>query len=360
MGKKAAKSLLYVVCIIGTVALCSISIIAAFTRYVSPVDSSAMTILGLLTPLWLILNFIVAIIWFAKLRIWGIIPLIAIACNWNYLSSMYRFGSDGSVKSNATQLNVCTYNAHTFNDDYTGYSAKEVANFIRESKIDVFCVQEYGSSGNFTTDSVTALFSDILEYSYIPAVATETDAAIFSSYPIIRHGFASRNGNASNRTIWCDIVKSNDTIRIYNIHLQSTEVNQVMHRAKRIEAAGGNVSEHIGNSVADNAKKRAFQALAVRDSIKQVSLPVILCGDFNDTPSSYTYQLFNEILTDGFKESGSGLGTTFRYFGDILRIDYIFYSKDFSSIHYAVADKDWSDHKPVVTTLIIKDSSSFE
>jgi endonuclease/exonuclease/phosphatase family metal-dependent hydrolase len=83
---------------------------------------------------------------------------------------------------------------------------------------------------------------------------------------------------------------------------------------------------------------------------------VVVCGDFNDTPNSYTYHQISKGLNDAFREAGSGIGTT--YVGKIpfLRIDYILYSKErFDPLYFKVIRKNLSDHYPVVSTLKIKD-----
>ena len=79
--------------------------------------------------------------------------------------------------------------------------------------------------------------------------------------------------------------------------------------------------------------------------------PIFLAGDFNDTPSSYTYRTMKGDMTDGFRDSGSGYGGTFRYLGGVLRIDYIFYDDAFEGIRYYMPPEDVSDHKAVVAEL---------
>ncbi|MBK6641784.1 MAG: hypothetical protein IPG39_11360 [Bacteroidetes bacterium] len=69
--------------------------------------------------------------------------------------------------------------------------------------------------------------------------------------------------------------------------------------------------------------KRAAQADMISKHIGTSPYPVIVCGDFNDTSLSYTYKTISAGLLDAFRESGSGMGST--YTGPIpgLRIDYI-------------------------------------
>jgi len=90
------------------------------------------------------------------------------------------------------------------------------------------------------------------------------------------------------------------------------------------------------------------------DHIYDCPYPVVLAGDFNDTPVSYAYNQTRKYLTDSFVESGSGVGCT--YIGDFpsFRIDYVFHSEEIESANYTTLDYHFSDHKPVYCKLRIK------
>ena len=81
---------------------------------------------------------------------------------------------------------------------------------------------------------------------------------------------------------------------------------------------------------------------------------LVLAGDFNDTPSSYTYREMKGALTDGFRRCGNGYGGTFRYLGGLLRIDYVFYDDTFECVRYYMPSEVVSDHKVVIAELRFK------
>ncbi len=65
------------------------------------------------------------------------------------------------------------------------------------------------------------------------------------------------------------------------------------------------------------------------DEIRQIleqykSLPVILCGDFNDTPNSPTHRKVKEAFEDGWKSVGKGEGFSYSSTQPQKRIDYVF------------------------------------
>ena len=100
--------------------------------------------------------------------------------------------------------------------------------------------------------------------------------------------------------------------------------------------------------------KRAEQVEILRNEIENSPYPVIVCGDFNDTPVSYTYKNLKKDLKDSFVESGKGMGTSYQEFILPLRIDFILHDQKLLSDGYQVRDVDYSDHKPVQANLWFK------
>jgi len=106
--------------------------------------------------------------------------------------------------------------------------------------------------------------------------------------------------------------------------------------------------------MSENAKKRANQVDLLYQIIDTTKHAIIVCGDFNDTPTSYTYYRMKEKLEDGFQSAGSGFESTFRYLHRFLRIDYIFHSKELTGRKYSTPSFDFSDHNPVIMELSVK------
>ena len=94
-------------------------------------------------------------------------------------------------------------------------------------------------------------------------------------------------------------------------------------------------------------RKRAHQADVLSDHIHTSPYPVIVCGDFNDTPVSYTYHKIRGDLVDAFIESGRGIGNTYSGMFPSYRIDYILHSRNLRSGGFETVRVDYSDHFPV-------------
>ena len=97
----------------------------------------------------------------------------------------------------------------------------------------------------------------------------------------------------------------------------------------------------------ENILKRAEQARTIASLVSVTEYPVILCGDFNDTPGTYTYETLKGDLQDGFVSAGKGYAATYRGFHNLLRIDYLFHSATLTAIKYKTIPYEMSDHNPV-------------
>ena len=147
-----------------------------------------------------------------------------------------------------------------------------------------------------------------------------------------------------------DLLVGGDTVRLFAVHLQTSGIAQLRHRFRKDYDRDAPVEQILGE-LEHNSSIRAGQVGEIRAEMDASPYPVILAGDFNDTPSSYTYRTMKGDMTDGFRDSGSGYGGTFRYLGGVLRIDYIFYDDAFEGIRYYMPPEDVSDHKAVVAEL---------
>jgi endonuclease/exonuclease/phosphatase family metal-dependent hydrolase len=112
-------------------------------------------------------------------------------------------------------------------------------------------------------------------------------------------------------------------------------------------------AKKLYHKVTDAAAIRQKQADSLRSHIDKCPYPVIVCGDFNDTPAGYCYNTIARHLEDAFRRSGKGSGAT--YHGNNMpkyRIDYILHSPCYLSYGYTVGkEMDISDHYPITTTI---------
>ncbi len=356
MGKKAVFRLFYVYSIAATILLALFTWGAWYAQYVPPASSSLFPFLGLALPCLLLLNVVAIIYWSLRWRYWVWIPLLAILANWQYIHSIYQFSSQKPSEENSIRL--ATYNIDSFGNDKSGNTCREVAQFMKEEHIDIICFQEFHASREFPFDSILAVFQE-WEYCAVPySKESLLQLAILSRYPIVNSELI-RYEETANCSMWCDIVIQTDTIRVFNNHLQTTSVSQNKRKLEKQLATDNRYGStqavtRIFTAMHDNFVMRSRQAEKVQEYISQSPYPLIVCGDLNSIPSSYTYRTIHDSkLKDGFHTSGKGYMYTFRYLKKILRIDYIFHSDRFKGITYYSPDVEYSDHKPVIMELVI-------
>jgi Metal-dependent hydrolase len=322
-----------------------------------------MPFIGLILPILLLANLASAIYWTIRWRCWVFIPLIAIFSNWGYMSCVLQspFFSPASspmVKMNVYTpgvLTVATYNVDAFNHEHTGYSCKEIASYMRNLQADILCFQEFGINDEFGIDSISAALSN-WPYHYIPSSPEGKNLlqlAVFSRYPI-KEEHLIIYPDSKNCSLACDIEINGRTIRLFNNHLQTTEVSQNKRKLEKgLRTDDSQRVEHAALGLIDglheNFRKRAVQADLLKQLIAASPYPTLVCGDFNSLPSSYVYHTIKgDKLQDGFQRSGHGYMYTFKYFKHLLRIDYILHSPELNSTDYFSPDLNYSDHNPVV------------
>ena len=169
--------------------------------------------------------------------------------------------------------------------------------------------------------------------------------AIFSKYPIINKGSVDFN-SSSNNAIFSDIKIMNDTIRVYNIHLQSfsfEKVNPLININKK--------NEMVIKNISDTFIQQEQQVNELKKSIKNSPYKVIVTGDLNNTAFSYVYKELSKSLNDAFKAKGNGLGITYNYNFIPLRIDFVFTEELFKINSFKTFKLNLSDHEPIFTEL---------
>lgn len=350
MGKQAVFKLAYFIFILITLLLSLTTIIGAFACYCDPNRHALLAYTGLILPGLLVACSVLAFFWGIRRKVWVWCLLIAIGANYNYISAMFQYSFD--KEETAEILKIATYNVHGFNNEPTGYSAKQIASYMQNEQADILCFQEFGANKHFNMDSLKLAFQEY-PYSYIPILPDGgTRIATFSKYPLIDSLFISFPKTA-NCGMWVEVEVNNKTMRVFNVHMQTTSLNQGRAQlAKKIQHENtieeAKALEKLNRSLIDNLKIRASQAKEMRKQIDQTCSPILFCGDFNDTPASYTYHELLGNLKDGFKSCGKGYGYTFKGLHGFLRIDYIFHSPDLKGISYDSPSLKWTDHNPVI------------
>lgn len=329
-------------------------ILAFMAGYISPVSSGLITYTGLGMPVILLINLGIAIYWIIYKSYWSLLSVAILILNMGYLTSIFQISfSSEQPKISAPQLRIATYNVGNFRSWEKQDTQHPISDFLQKANTDIACFQEYNERNKINADSLGKLLN--LPYhaiEYLPGTKSY-NSAIFSRYPIIDQGHLPFKSKI-NDAMWADIQIDSQILRVINCHLETTNFSR-----KRKELKGKTMESFtlerltslyrdISSTLLDNSRIRAAQAKMVRAFIDSSPYPVIVCGDFNDPPSSYTYHHIKGKLKDSFKSRGNGYGYTFRGIHHLLRIDYILYSPSLKCMEYISEEKNWSDHNPII------------
>lgn len=350
MGKRVLLSLFDLILILIGIVFAILAVGGFSASSFHPSQHMELQWMGLLLPLILFVNFLLSIYWIVRKRVWFFLPLLAIMLNIPYLSAVYRCPFR-KIEPTGHELNIATYNIQriTGNLFETGC---EIADFMESEKIDMLCLQEFPALRDTQMKQFEEIFDFLPHHSIHSTVLGSMQVALFSRYPIIQSQQIDFPGESNHTAMWADVVVGNDTIRIINNHLQTTNLNQNRSKHKSdVEESIFRINK-VKEMLYVNAVMRSDQADIISKFIDTCPFPLIVCGDFNDTPASYTYKKIKGDLEDSFCSSGKGYGYTYRYLKKLYRIDYVLYSGSyFRATSYHSPNLEYSDHKPVIVKL---------
>ena len=315
--------------------------------------------------LLLLIGFI--IFWLFIKPWWSLISVVAILLAYKPVTNIIpvRFSSSFDKQKQPAALRIMSWNVEHFDIlEHKQHPEKkqQMLQLIGEYQPDIACYQEMVGSDkvekaiNYIPDMIQG--EGFTDYHYSFNQKLDFDAnhhfgiIIFSKYPIINKQTISFYPNDYNSIFqYADIVKGEDTVRVFNIHLQSLKFSAT--NLEYIEKPDITADEDLKKSKSLISKlktgflKRKKQAERIKEEMDKSPYPVIVCGDFNDVPNSYSYNTIGQGLKNTFKEKGSGIGRTFSGISPTLRIDNIFAADRFTVKQFLRIPKKLSDHFPI-------------
>lgn len=337
------------------------------SAFVNPNTFWPLAFLGLAYPYLAFLNLVFIVIWLILRWQFAFLSGLAIITGYYFAAGTYQLNPPDGEEKQLNDFKVMSFNVRLFdlyNWSKNKETRKEIIALIKQENPDIVTFQEYYSNNDgyhVHTDSIRewlGLPFAHTYYTYSLRNIQNWGIATFSRFPIINKNRIALENSRNNTCIYSDIVvPGNDTFRVYNMHLQSIHLlkedykfmEDIQNDTAEVDEIKG--SENILRKLKRAFVKRAVQCDSIAASIRQSKHPVIVCGDFNDTPVSYTYQTLSHGLKDGFKESGRGFGKTYNGLFPSMRIDYILHSEALEAHQFKVIYKKLSDHFPVVCRL---------
>ena len=338
---------------------------ALLASYISPSEFAVFSIIALVYPILLFINLLFIGFWIVFKSKYWLISFILILLGFNNLKNNFQTNLSRNFEKSANDIKIVTYNVQLFSTNKMGKDSmvlkNNIVNFLKEEQADIICLQEYHSMDRNVYTPLIDLKSKLLHNSYYyesyynPRFYQLSGLVIFSKFKAVNKGKLKFPGSRTFG-IYTDLIINNDTVRVFNIHLasirlQESDIGFVLNPDFNDQKSFKKRSTSIYTKLTDAFILRELQMKNVIIEINSCPYPIILCGDFNDTPSSFVYSSLNKHLTDSFIMKGNKLSRT--YAGNIpyLRIDYIFSSKHFKVNYFERVKKNYSDHFPLISII---------
>lgn len=347
-------------------AACLLLAYAAY--FISPNTSYLPAFFGLTYYIWLAINVFFILIWFfLKIR-YSLLSILVIAVG--FALHKKQFATHFSINSTPPDgyFKYMSYNVQLFglyNWKENKAHRDEIFRYIKKENPDIITFQEYYQDDlkRFkTTDTLRQILDAKNVHLGIASSLKNTQhwgIATYSKYPIIHKGEIKFTKSRGNICIYSDIKIGKDTIRVFNVHFQSNHLHtESIEKIIQGDSTAKVLAFDMFNALKKGYEKRAAQVDTVAKAISSSPYPVVVSGDFNDIPVSYTYKKLTENLEDAFLNEGGGFGFTYAGKIPFLRIDYILHNAKIDAKNFKVSSKKLSDHYPISAWLKVKEDQS--
>lgn len=351
-----------------------VAIVLLFSSFlswrVSPLKTNLFSYIGLAFGFIFLLNVAYLFFWmfFSKWKL-ALISLVAILLCLKPVTTFFPMHLF-PAKAPEGVIEVLTYNVQGFPEERSKKSTEHpILDYIAHTDADIVCLQEYlvSKTGQsiFSQRDVNRILN---KYPYRSVTGLESSGkyhifglACFSKYPIEKTDevvFESSYNGAAVYTINVNGKK----LSVANVHLES---NSIMAEDKKLysdflqnsdSVKLDQVTSNIRNRLGSAYRMRARQVEKVKKFLHtQETDGTIICGDFNDTPISYSYHQMKKGLRDAYVSTAFGPGITYHKDLFLFRIDYIMHSEQMNAFKTKVDKIKYSDHYPLRTSLKFAD-----
>lgn len=353
---------------------------SAFSDVVSPEVLIVAAYLGLLFP-FILLADVVWLLLLVAMRRWRLVlvmVLVMAACStriWRYMP--LHFVKPEPVMNVITQagiekttevdtFQVMTFNTRALGDAHLGKVTDPlpVMDLVRDCGADVVCLQEYTYSlkGGHTEKQLCEMVKK--QYPHyrhlLNSGRNNMGITLFSKWPIVKYEKIDTNSDKYVWAFYCELDVDGRRVCVVNCHLQSNTLpkadrklykQQIEHFEADSLVRMEDGLRHLIPAFRLRAKQTGIINRFLADKFSNQNIPLLICGDMNDTPTSYTYRTMRGSLSDAWQDAGLGLGITYREAPFWFRIDHVLHSEHFHTLDAQVLRHfEHSDHYPVMVT----------
>lgn len=336
------------------------TILSAFGGRVSPDFLVLPSLFCLAFPYFAILTIIITIFWVCcKKIIFSALGVLTIIICLAPLSVAFPLGASRNPSKGAETFKIVSWNViHTRDIRQPDSKSKRAVEWMINSGADIIAMAELK---NFTSEfsGLSDNLRDSLFESYpYRAGLNTTDIKIMSKYPVERLDRILNEKGECRYDFFKVSFPEGKTLIVGMVHLYSfglseeerqvvTEINSVSSAKTSLKEFKGPIRSKLGNAF----RKRGRNATSLREIIDDIpaDIPLIICGDFNDVPVSWAYNIVKgDDMHDAYAETNFGPAITYNLHAFYFHIDQMLYRGPLKALDLTVDKINTSDHYPLV------------
>ncbi len=342
---------------VGVVAL---MVATGYSYLIDPSKASFFATWGMIFPFFLIVNLIFLIFWLIFKPFKALLSFLALVVCY-FPVRMYIGINPSSSDIPEDAIKVMSYNVLNFSgmpDNKLSRDTNQLVYYLVDADCDILCLQE-ANDKSLTERMRQKLQSKYPYHEHSDRDSKSTYLSIYSKYPVTKVDTIPYESQ-HNLSLAYTLSTPKGDILVVNNHLESNKLSpeekekfKSMMTGDMDRDSARAETKTLYTKLTETAVIRNGQAKAVAEYVAMhKDVPIILCGDFNETPVSYNHHIIEKQLTDCFMHKGMGFGWSYCHSGLRVRIDNIMCSDHFTPHKCKVlSDVDYSDHYPIVCWL---------
>ena len=335
-------------------------LLVGYSDRINPESHPLLANLGLLFPLFLALNIAFLMFWLIVAKRWAMVSFVGLIVAY----SPVRLYAPLNVPTDAPEgsMKVLSYNVFSFSTWKDLDAGSEILGYILDQDADIVCLQEADAVGR-KREIINSTMATRYPYSQLDGSLRPSggDAIeVHSKFPILSSEHISQASDTYNAMAYKLLTGKSDTTLLVVCHLETTGLSpedrtrfKSMMKGKLQTDTARIETSRLWHKLGEAAARRAPQADAVAKYVEKSGMKsVILTGDFNDSPISYTHRRISTTLNDCYTATANGPGISYHYNAFYVRIDNIMCSEIWVPYNCHVDNSiDASDHYPIVCSL---------
>lgn len=374
------KPIVRMVLRIASFVLYGLTILSAYSGHVNPAITAIPAVLVIMMPYLVILTALTAVAWLVCGKwITGALGVGSLILASAPISSAVPLKLSNNPTDGKTEFSVLSWNClHGWDQNLmTGRSDRpqnqlynESLEFMLNSGADIICLQEMEQWEESEVPRLTQNFKEKFAVLYrYESHEVGKDTRVFSKYPVHNlpaRQLAERNG-VKLPDDWRSLLRYYSFYRVnidgrrlllVNMHLLSPGLNDKerevitdIRGTATAKASAREFKNSILSKMRDAFSVQARQLELLCEILKDYKDPIVVCGDMNNVPESYTWRV---MTRNGFKDAYSevGLGPLITYNKHLfwLHLDQIMYRGALRPLNVKKDRIKTSDHFPLMAT----------